>query len=55
MIFFKIIKCIFSTLSMILTFVYFVGDDIKEMCLFGILSIWLLIDLIHDDIMEKLK
>ena len=55
MIYLKIIKCIFSILSMILTVVYFVGDDIKKMCLFGIISIWYLIDLVYNDIKDKLK
>jgi uncharacterized membrane protein len=55
MIFLKIIGCISVVLSMILTFVCFFGDAIKEMCFFGILSIWFLIDLVHDDIKDKLK
>lgn len=55
MILFKIIKCIFSIISMILTVVYFIGDDIKKMCFFGIISIWYLIDLVHEDIKDKLK
>jgi len=55
MIFLKIIKCIFLILSMILTFVCFAGDDIKEMCFFGIISTWYLIDIAHDSIIGKLK
>jgi hypothetical protein len=34
MIFIRIIKGIFLVLSMILTFLCFVGDDIKKMCFF---------------------
>jgi hypothetical protein len=55
MIFIRIIKGIFLVLSMILTFLCFVGDDIKKMCFFGIVSIWYLIDLVHEDIKDKLK
>lgn len=40
---------------MILTVVWFVGDDIKAMCFFGIISIWYLIDVVHDDIKDKLQ
>lgn len=53
--FLKIIKGVLLTLSMILTFLCFVGDDIKKMCFFGIVSIWCLIDLVHADIKDKLK
>lgn len=55
MIFLKIIKVILLTLFMILTFVYFVEDDVRKMCFFGIISIWYLIDLGHEDIKDKLK
>lgn len=40
---------------MMLTIIYFVGDDIKKMCFFGIFSIWYLIDLANDDIKDKLN
>lgn len=55
MIFLKIIKIISLIISMMLTFIYFIGDDIKKMCFFGILSILYLIDLVHDDIKDKLN
>ena len=55
MIFLKIIKCIFLMLSIMLTVVCLAEDDIKYMCFFGIVSIWFLIDLVHDEIMDKLK
>ena len=55
MIFFRIIKGICLILYMTLTFVNFIGDDIKAMCFFGIVSIWFFIDLVHDRIMDKLK
>ena len=55
MIFIKIIKYIISIASIIFTFVCFVGDDIKKMCFFGIVSLWYLIDLGHEDIKDKLK
>ena len=55
MIFLRIIKGIILVLSMILTFVYFAENDIIKMCFLGIISIWYLIDLVHEDIKDKLK
>lgn len=55
MIFLKIISGIFLILFMVLTLVCFFVGAVKEMCFFGIFSIWFLIDLVHTDIIDKLK
>lgn len=51
----KLVKAILSVLFMVLTLVSFFKDDSHNMCFFGILCTWYLIDIAHGDIMDKLK
>lgn len=53
--FLRFIKAILSLLFMILTIVFFIREEVREMCFFGIVSTWYLIDMAHDNIMDKLK
>ena len=49
------IKTILSILFMMLTVVFFIREEVMEMCFFGIASTWYLIDTAHYDIRNKLK
>jgi hypothetical protein len=53
--FLKLITLILLVLFMVLTLVFFLKDDSHNMCFFGILSTWYLINMAHDNIMDKLK
>jgi hypothetical protein len=53
--FLRFIKAILLILFMILTLVFFIREEVREMCFFGIVSTWYLIDMAHYDIRDKLK
>lgn len=53
--FLKLATVIMLVFFMVLTIVFFVKEDTLRMCFFGILSIWYLIDMSRDSIIDKLK
>ena len=53
--FLKLIMLILLVLFMALTLVFFLTGDSHNMFFFGILSTWCLINIAHDNIMDKLK
>ena len=49
------IQSILSIVSLAMTLIFCIADDIKTMAFFGIIAIYNLIEAVHGDIIDKLK